>query len=321
MYSLLCQLCLVLLLDADFLQGAKFLDLDAFDLQTLIFKALTHLASFFKIVKTILFANLLIVSNLVPDGLGVVSQVGFLLLVDEALFFFGALVLFNDAEEGVTLEFGLLAEHFFALHELAFARDVEILGLTAFLLGFCNLLCTLIALVLFKCTFLSECINFCLSVSSTLLKVTEAFYFLLLFFLELFLLSHLVFDLCTFLSFISNDLQVFILLLADLLGFLIECDIVGLFNLSHHLLVAHLFLFDKNCVGNFHLLNVLKHLRLFLFEELTLLDAFLFTLGDLIDDNLCTGFTGTCAAGVALFLLLERFETFDLHHKVKFLLF
>ena len=112
-----------------------------------------------------------------------VSQVRFLLLVDEALLFFGALVFFDDAEEGVTLELGLLTEHFFALHELTFARHIEFLGLTASLLSFCNLLGTLIALVLFKRTLLSECVNLCLPVSGTLLKVTEAFYFLLLFFL------------------------------------------------------------------------------------------------------------------------------------------
>ena len=106
-----------------------------------------------------------------------VPQVQLLLLVDETLLLLSALVLLNDTEERVTLEFCLLSEHFFAFHELLLACNVESLGLAAFLFGFCNLFGTFAALILLKGTLLTKSINLSLTVSSTFLKITEAFYF------------------------------------------------------------------------------------------------------------------------------------------------
>lgn len=64
MYSLLCKLGLVLILDADILESVEFFGLNSLDLHALILKALADLTSFFEVVKTILFGLLGVVTNL-----------------------------------------------------------------------------------------------------------------------------------------------------------------------------------------------------------------------------------------------------------------
>jgi len=244
----------------------------------------------------------------------VVAQVLLLLIIDEAFLLLGTFVLFDDTEERVALEFSLLAEHFFALHELSLAGNVESFCLSAFLLSLCNFLGTFIALVLFKSTFLPQGINLSLTISGALLKIAEPFYFKLLLFLEFLLLGHLSFNGSTLLRLVLDNLHVFILLSLHFIGFPIERDAVSLQDLMDHFFVTLLLLFGNFLVNHFHLFNVLKHLCLFLFKELALLDTLLLALGNLIDDDLSTCLSGTCTAVITLLLLLERLQALKLHH-------
>jgi len=63
-YSLLCKLGLVLILDADLHKTVEFFGLNSLDLHALILKALSHFTSFFEVVKTILFGLLGVITNL-----------------------------------------------------------------------------------------------------------------------------------------------------------------------------------------------------------------------------------------------------------------
>jgi hypothetical protein len=318
--SLFGKFGLVLIFDADVLESVELFGLNALDLKSFIFETLTHFASFFEVVETSLLARFSVVADLTADGVRVVPQMHLLLLVNETLLLLSALMLFDDLEERVAFEFGLLAEHLLALHELHLARNVESLSLLASLLSFSDLLGTFIALVLLERTLLAESINLSLTVCGTLLKVTEPFYFHLLFILEFLLLGDLSLNHSALLGLVDNNLHVFILLLDHFLRLLIKGNIIGLFNFCDHVFVALFLLLGLDGVRDFHLLDVLKHLGLLLFEELTLLNTFLLSLSDLVNDNHGTGLPGTCSAGVALLLLLERLQAFDLHHEVEFFL-
>lgn len=318
--SLFREFSLVLIFDSDVLESVELFGLNALDLKSFIFETLTDFASFFEVVETSLLARFSVVADLTADGVCVVPQMHLLLIVNETLLLLSTLVLFDDLEERVAFEFGLLAEHLFALHELHLACNVESLSLLATLLSLGDLLSSFIALVLLERTFLAESIDLSLTIGGTLLKVTEPFYFHLLFILEFLLLGDLSLNHSALLGFVDNNLHVLILLLDHFLRLLIKCNIVGLFNFSDHVFVALFLLLGLDGVSDFHLLDVLKHLCLLFFEELTLLNTFLLSLSDLVNDDHGTGLPGACSACVTLLLLLERLQAFDFHHEVEFFL-
>jgi len=240
--SLLCKLGLVLIFDANVLETVELFGLDALDLKSFVFKTLSHFTSFFEVVEACLLSALGVVPNLTAESFRMVAQVHLLRIVDETLFFLTALVLLDDSEERVAFEFGLLAEHFLALHELALACNVQSLGLAPFLLSLCNFFGTFVALVLFEGALLAKGINLSLTVSGTFLQVTETLYFELLLILEFLLLTKLCFNAGPLLGFVFNDLQVLVLLLGHFFGFLAESNPVSLLNFGYHLHVAHLLL-------------------------------------------------------------------------------
>lgn len=303
--SLFCKFSLVLVFDSDLLESVELFGLNALDLKSFIFETLTHFTAFFEVVKTMLLARFSIVADLATDGVRMVPQVHLLLVVNETLLLLSTLVFFDDLEERVAFEFGLLSEHFFALHELLLASNIESLSLAASLLGLSDLLGTLVTLILLERTLLAECVDFSLAIGGTLLEVTEPFYFQLLLFLEFLLLGELGLDHCALLTFVLNNLHVFFLLLLHFLTLLNKSYVVGLFNFSNHLSVAFFLLLGLDGIRLFHLLNVLKHLSLLFFEEFTLLNTFLLPLSNLVDNDLGSGLPGGRTAGVALLLLLE----------------
>lgn len=130
------KLGLVFVFYADLLQGVKFLGFDSFDLASLVFKLLADLAALFKVIKSLMFDLVSVSRDLSADGSSVVAEMMFLLIFEDLLLILRALLLINDAEERVTLQLGLLGEHFFALHELNLASNVQITSLTGTLFSF-----------------------------------------------------------------------------------------------------------------------------------------------------------------------------------------
>lgn len=215
---LLRELGLVLVLNADALERSQFLLLDALHLKSFVFELLTHLAAFFKVVESVVLHLLRVGGDLGADGGGVVAEVHLLLVLNDALLLLSTLLLLNHTEERVTLKFGLLRKHFFAFQELLLTGDVQVLGLTGSFFSLHNFLGTGSTLTFLEGTLLAECVNLRLSVSSTLLEVTQALDFLLLFFLNLAFFSESTFFTLALFSFITDNFQIFILLFLNLLG-------------------------------------------------------------------------------------------------------
>lgn len=303
--SFLCQLGLVLVFDADSFESLKLLGLDALHLKTFVLKPLAHLTALFQVVKALLFSKFRVLLDLSADSVSMVPQVLLLLLVDLPLVLLFPAMLFDDGEEGVTFEFSLLAKHLFFLHELLLASNVEILGLLPPFLGVRDFFPALSSLILLESTFLTQCIDLCLAIGCPFLEVTQPLYFAFLFILELFLLRQFLLDSRPFLCLVLDNCQVFCLLFGQLILFLLEGDGVSLLDFSDHFLVALLLLFNGKLISFLHGLNIFKHLRFFLFENLALLDTLLLAFCDLVDDNLGTGLSSVMAALVTFFLLLE----------------
>ena len=112
---LLSKLGLVLIFNADVLEGCKLLLLNSFDLESFVFKLLSDFAAFFKVVQSGVLVVLGVSADLSADSGGVVAEVHLLLVLDDALLLLSTLLLLNDAEERVTLQLCLLGKHFFAL--------------------------------------------------------------------------------------------------------------------------------------------------------------------------------------------------------------
>ena len=121
---LLSKLGLVLIFNADVLEGCKLLLLNSFDLESFVFKLLSDFAAFFKVVQSGVLVVLGVSADLSADSGGVVAEVMLLLVLDDSLLFFGAFLFLNNAEERVTLKFSLLGEHFFAFEELSLTGNV-----------------------------------------------------------------------------------------------------------------------------------------------------------------------------------------------------
>jgi len=169
---LLGKFSLVLVFDSDALEGGKFLLLDAFDLKSFISQLLSHFATFFEVVESVVLDLLGVGRDLRADGGGVVAEMHLLLVFDDALLLLSALLFLNDTEEGVTLQLCLLRKHFFALKELLLTSNIQVLRLTGLFLSFHNFLGAGSTLSFLEGTFLTESVNLRLSVSSTLLEVS-----------------------------------------------------------------------------------------------------------------------------------------------------
>lgn len=263
---LLGKFSLVLLFDSNFLEGRKFLLLDPFDLKSFISQLLSDFATFFEVVKSVVLCLLGVGRDLRADGGSVVAEVHLLLIFDDAFLLLGALLFLNDTEERVTLQLCLLRKHFFALKELLLSSNVQITSLTGSFFGLRDFLGTGSTLTFFEGTFLTEGINLRLSISSTLLEVSEALDFLFFLSLDLVFFNECQFFTVAFVGFITDNFQIFILLLLNLFGLLAKSNLVDFFYFSNHLLVALLLLLKGSLISSLQDLNVLKHLNFFFFE-------------------------------------------------------
>lgn len=171
------------------------------------------------------------------------------------------LLLLDDAQELVSLGLGLLGKHHLVLHKLSFASIVEVCGIFLPFDSLLALLSTGLALTIFEGTFGTEGIDFTLTISSLLLKITHALDFFLFLVSLASLISGFLFFFSHLFGVVHNDFQIFVLLLLDLDGLAVLSNLVGDFDLGKHSLVSRalgLLLFLISLLLN---LNVSEHLR------------------------------------------------------------
>ena len=147
-----------------------------------------------------------------------------------ALLVFLLLLLLDDSEELVTLGLRLLGQHDLSFDELSSASDVKIFSLYACELGLFFFLSTCLALTFFKSTLSSQGINLTLTVSCTLLKLSQPLNleFFLLF--DKLRLTRICLLLCNSFSIVTHDFQILLPLLLQLFLLAIESNFVGYFD-------------------------------------------------------------------------------------------
>jgi hypothetical protein len=91
--------------------------------------------------------------------------------------------------------------------------------------------------------------------------------------------------------------------------------------LFHQFLVTQAFRFCSSNLLLFGSFNLTHHFVLLFNSEFTLLDAFLFTLGNLINNDLSSCALGCFLLNFTALSCMKSLETFNFHHKVKAFLF
>lgn len=181
---LLRQFSLIFSCNSDGLKILEFNAFNSFDLQSVVFELLAYPAAFFKVIKSILLANFRILLNLRSNSLWMVLEVRKFFIFNHSLMRFCFFLFLDHTQESITLHLGLLWKHFFTFLELPFTSNVQLFGKLYFAFPIGQFFSTFITLVFFKGAFLSESINFRLSVSCTFLKITKSLHFLFLFLLH-----------------------------------------------------------------------------------------------------------------------------------------
>lgn len=171
--SLFGQISLVLAFYTKLDKTLQFLALNSLHLKPLVFDTLADLSALLKVIEAVLLGNFGIHANLVPNSLRVGSESVVPLMFELALLVFLLLLLLDDSEELVTLGLRLLGQHDLSFDELSSASDVKIFSLYACELGLFFFLSTCLALTFFKSTLSSQGINLTLTVSCTLLKLSQ----------------------------------------------------------------------------------------------------------------------------------------------------
>ena len=119
---------------------------------------------------------------------------------------------------------------------------------------------------------------------------------------------------------ISHDLIIKFYLFKCLFFFHGLCHLITGFNFNQEF--GCLFLSDASSffVCFLHGQSLLFHEQLLFVFEFLLFYSNLISLGDLVDYNLCTVFSGGCPPFFSFLLLLKLLEPLDLHHEIKFFL-
>ena len=212
--------------DAEVDDALQLLLLDAFDLESLVFDALSDLATLLKIVEALLFLNLVIHTDLVADGRGMASESVMSLGLELAIFMFLLSLLLYDAEELVALSLGLLGKHHFAFDELAATGDIKLLRLLSSECGLLFLFTAELSFSLFEGTFSTKGINLTLSISGTLLKLTKTLNLLLLLLSNALCLPGIRLFLSYALSVVANNFQVFLSVLTHFFSLAIQGNLI-----------------------------------------------------------------------------------------------
>jgi len=203
---------------------------------------------------------------------------------------------------------------------LLLASVFKLAHLLLFKFDGCKLLSSVLAFTFLKCTLGTESINFSLAILSLLLELTEFLNLVLLLgLLALLLVKSLLFLERSFLV-VAEYLHVLVALLLSALDLGRKGDFVGFFNLLHHLSSSLLFNFVSLTLLFLHSFNLSLHLSHLFLSHLLLLDAFDFSLLNLINDNKGTFLLGLMLKSLSFLHSLKTLKSFNFHHEVQFLL-
>ena len=174
---------------------------------------------------------------------------------------------------------------------------------------------------LLVCTLSSQSVNFALSISSLLLKFTKTLDLLFFLISDSFSFDNSLFLLLDTLSVVFNNFLLLQFLLIDFLLLFYLSNSVSCLNLFLDLLVSLFFQLLLFQVFLLSLLNYFDHLLLLFLNGLTFLHPNNLSFFDLINNN--SSPASLCFNTRLFFHLsgLKAFESLDLHHEVKFLLF
>ena len=319
-YGLLVELVQVFIVYSNILQLIYFGLLDSFDLVSLHINFLSDLSALFQEVQSILFLEVFVGRNLSSDLAGVID-LSLLSIFFDLSFLQLDLFLFLDLVHVVlSFDTSLLSQGRSFFRELLLSCLFEI-SLNSLPLGLLKLFSfSCLSLALFKGSLGSQGINFGLSVSCLLLKLTKSLDFSFLLFSNslgfLLLLEFL-------LILMSLMLGYFVILVLFLLGTLLllkeslsiclsgllhqQVDLLSLGLMSGFIFFSHLF---DICL-KFNFLLISKFLFLHSKDS-----SFL----DLIDDDLSSLLPSLSLANLPLLFLLKNLESLNFHHKVELFL-
>lgn len=170
-------------------------------------------------------------------------------------------------------------------------------------------------------SFSSDSIDFSLSVSSLFLEISKLLNFSLLFIFDS-SFFHLMFKFSLLLVLdIFIDSVIFFSFFLFLRLFHGEIKVVGNFNLLEH---CSCFVLFSSCSFFFfdsHGFYLSLHLLSFSFSHFTLFDSIIISFLNLINDDLFTHQSGLSSLSFSIFVSNNTLESFNFHHKIKFLLF
>ena len=211
----------------------KFLLLDLLKFSLFSLKFLSHNSSLFKVIKSFLFLDFLVLLDLRSKLLRMIVEDFLLFRLNLLLSFSFFFLLLNNSQEFVPLLFSLFSEESFFLLELFFSCFSHFVEDFYFMFLFSFLFESLLSLTLLKSSLRSQSIYFWLSIRCSFLKFSQSLdlFFLLLSYSFL-LLQMLLLSLCLQ-SVIINYFLLELFLFNSFLMFNINCLFVWNFNFRH----------------------------------------------------------------------------------------
>ena len=169
-----------------------------------------------------------------------VTESRLFLRLDSSLVLFLHLLLLDDLQECITLGLCLLSQLDLVLQELLFTSLIELNSLDLSLENPVLFGLSSLSLALFISTFGSQCIDFALSISSLLLKLTKTLDLSFLLVSDSFSLDSSLFFFLDSHLVVLNNFEVFLFLLINLLLFFYLSDSVSSLNFFLNLLISFL---------------------------------------------------------------------------------
>jgi len=158
--------------------------LDVLYLVSLVVNFLSDFSSLFKIIKSILLLDLLVIGDLTSNFLGVLYQGIFLLLFDLSLLLFNLLLLLDLIHVVFSFDSCLLSKAQLLLAELFLSSYLEV-GLDSHsLLSFQSFPLSGLSLAFLESSLSTKSVNLSLSISGLFLKLSKSLNFLLFFLLD-----------------------------------------------------------------------------------------------------------------------------------------
>ena len=308
---------MVFFVDSMISQCLHFLLLDLLQLVTVVLNLLALTLTLLQMVVLRLHSVLVILGHLFLDADFVLESGLLLFSFHSSLGFLVLFLALNQTQEFHTLLLSLMSQSFLFIAELTGAGRLQVGLDVIFLLSFGFILGTSFSVKLFTSAFSFQIINFCLSVGSLLLEVTQTLQLLLFLGSETsgltsFLLLNSVLGLL-----VIDDLLFEVLLVLTSFGFNLDGLFVGSFNFLKKLFDIIGFSLFLTEFLSFLLLDISEELLFLFVKNVLVTETFLFSLLDLVNDLKSTSPSSDFALSFTILLCLQVLEPLNFHHGVK----